>query len=337
MSGARLSPWAAYRLRLKRRRLLWRAFRARHALTPVTDRTAAISPGAILVVAVIRNEAQRLPYFLDHYRRLGVGHFLIVDNASDDAGPEILTGAPDVSLWHTQAGYKAARFGLDWANWLLRRHGTGHWCVTVDADELLVYPDHDTLSLPDLSGRLASGGRAAMGALMLDLYPRGPLGAQPYAAGEDPTRLLRHFDAGPYRAVRQSPMENLWVQGGVRERMFFADMPRRSPTLNKLPFVHWRRGYVYVNSTHAMLPRRLNRLYDGPGGAQPSGVLLHTKFLPSILSRSAEEKRRRQHFGDPEAFDGYYDGLIAGPVLWSDTSATYDGAKGLEALGLMRR
>ena len=76
--------WQAYRLRLKRRRLLWRAFRSRHQLKSMQNRTGAIAPGDILLVMVVRNEALRLPYFLDYYRRLGVAQFLVVDNDSTE-------------------------------------------------------------------------------------------------------------------------------------------------------------------------------------------------------------------------------------------------------------
>ena len=60
------------------------------------------------------------------------------------------------------------------------------------------------------------------------------------------------------------PMRNLWLQGGTRDRVFFADRPECAPTLNKLPLVSWRRRYVYVNSTHSMLPPRLNRPMTAP-------------------------------------------------------------------------
>ena len=83
----------------------------------------------------------RLPHFLDYYRRLGVDHFLFVDNGSDDGTAEYLAAQPDVSLWATNHSYRLARFGVDWLGWLQWRYGHGHWCLTVDADELLVYPD----------------------------------------------------------------------------------------------------------------------------------------------------------------------------------------------------
>lgn len=331
----RLTLTEAWRMRWKRRRLLWRSFRARHQLSVLQDRTAQIAPDDILAVLVLRNEMLRLPFFLDYYRRLGVAHFLVVDNGSDDGSAELLTAQPDVSLWQTGASYHASRFGLDWMTWLQMRHAHGHWCLMVDVDEILVFPEAGDLS--GLTRLLDRAGQQAYGALMLDLYPKGPPDSHSYTPGQDPAEVLDWFDNGPWRAVRQYPMGNLWVQGGARERMFFADDPRRSPTLNKLPLVKWNRRYAYVNSTHSLLPPRLNAAYDGPQGATPAGVLLHSKFLPGIVSRSAIERDRQQHFHTPADFDGYYRQVMESPDMWHEGSQHYGGPEDLERLGLMRR
>ncbi|EEE37893.1 hypothetical protein RKLH11_1732 [Rhodobacteraceae bacterium KLH11] len=325
-----------YKLRLKRKRLLWRSFRSRRQLSTLCDRTQQIGPGAILAFTTLRNEITRLPWFIHHYRALGVDHFLMVDNSSDDGSAAYLQDQPDVSLWQTDASYRASRFGLDWLTWLQWRYGHGHWTLMVDADELLIYAHHDTYSLHDLTGWLERRGQVAFGALMLDLYPKGPLGTQQYDPGTDPTRVLNMFDPGPYRARRQSPMGNLWVQGGVRERAFFTDQPERSPTLNKIPLVRWSRYMAYVNSCHSALPRPLNFVYDGPGGQAPSGVLLHTKFLPEVVEKSRIEKQRRQHFHDPDQFSAYYDGIAQGPDLWTAASAELRDWRQLQELGLMQ-
>ena len=71
--GAAASAWLEVRDR-----------RAGRQLRPVHDRTAAIAPADILLVTCLRNERPRLPAFVDYYRRLGVGHFLVVDNGSSD-------------------------------------------------------------------------------------------------------------------------------------------------------------------------------------------------------------------------------------------------------------
>ncbi len=300
----------------------------------MTDRTGQIGKDTILAVLCVRNEMRRLPFFLTHMRALGVGHFLVVDNGSDDGTAEMLAGEGDVSLWRTGASYRAARFGLDWMTWLQIRYAHGHWCLMADADELLVYDGCERHDLRDLTALLEARGQAGFGTLMLDLYPKGPLGPQDVAE-EAPLETLCWFDPVGYRARRQAPRGNLWVQGGARERVFFAEHPVRSPTLNKLPLVKWSRRYAYTNSCHAALPPRLNRLYDGPGEMRPCGVLLHTKFLPDAPRRAAEEKGRGQHFHDPGAFEEYYDALSAGPDLWWDGAARYTGPGDLVARGLM--
>ena len=328
--------WAAYRLRWKRRRLLFRALRKRRQIAPVADRSAAIRPGDILAFATIRNEALRLPEFLAHYRRLGVAHFLIVDNGSTDGGAALLEAEPDVSLWTTGHSYRLSRFGLDWLTWLMIRHGHGHWCLTVDADELLIYPHWQSRPLPALAAWLDRHGAEAFPAMMLELYPSGRL-SEAEAPSGDALAALRWFDSGNYTIRKQRPMDNLWIQGGARARVFFAGDPRRAPTLNKLPLVRWNRRHVYVNSTHGALPPRLNRAYAEDGGEAISGVLLHTKFLPDAPRRAAEEKARDEHFANAAAYEGYYDALAAGPELWTPRSRALTGWRQLEALGLMSR
>lgn len=335
--GTARKLWTAYRLRWQRRRLLLRAVRRRRQLAPVRDRTTAIAPGAILCFCTLRNEAVRLPWWLDHYRRLGVTHFLIVDNDSTDGSAALLSDQPDVSLWHTGAGYKQSRFGVDWLTWLMIRHGHGHWCLTVDADELFIYPHHDTRPLPALTGWLERSGRDSLSAMMLDLYPRGPVASQDYAAGTDPLAAIPWFDRGNYMIRRQEPMGQLWIQGGPRARVFFSADPRRAPTMSKTPLVRWNRRYAYVTSTHALLPRRLNRVYDESGGELTSGILLHTKFLNTIVGKSVEEKRRQQHFENSTLYQSYYDSLIANPDLWCAQSSRFEGWRQLEAMGLMSR
>lgn len=329
-----ISPWIAYKLRWKRRRLLWRCLKSRHDLTLCADRTQNIQPGNVLLIATLRNETLRLPHFMRHYRDLGVRHFLLIDNDSDDGSREFLSDQPDVSLWTTKSSYRASRFGVDWAGWLRIRYGHGHWCLTVDVDELLIYSGMDHLNLSDLSRRLDARGMAGFGALMIELFPKGPVGAAAYSPAQEPTEVLSWFDSAGYRSKRQYPMGNLWVQGGPRDRSFFLNDPRRAPTLNKIPFVRWNRRIAYVNSTHSLLPRSLNTLYDGPGDERPHGALLHTKFLADVVERAKVEKTRKEHFHSPDAFANYYDQLQANPDFWHGQATRYESVDQLAALGL---
>jgi hypothetical protein len=326
-----------YRLRLRRQYLLARAFRRRRQLKPVANRMPGVRPQPILLFSTIRNERVRLPYFLDYYRKLGVDHFLIVDNASTDGTREYLADQPDVSLWTTSAGYKQSRFGMDWVMHLLRRHGAGNWCLTVDVDEFLIYPFCETRPLRALTDWLDSAGTRAFSAMMLDMYPKGPMHEQPYREGQNPFEIAQYFDSGNYTISRNPSLRNLWIQGGPRARVFFADRPKKAPAMNKIPLVKWDASFAYVSSTHMMLPRGLNLVYDDSGGEKPSGCLLHAKFLDTFALKAEEELQRGQHYAQSHEYRAYREGIAQERDLWCNWSEKYINWRQLEILGLMSK
>ena len=335
--GVVVRIWRSYRLRLQRRRWLARAFRKRRELSVIADRTGAIRPDDILVFSTFRNEDVRLPYFLEYYRKLGVNHFIMVDNASTDGAAAYLKDQPDVSLFHAEASYKRARFGVDWLNWLQRKYAHGHWTLVVDPDELLVYPFCDTRPLRALTDWLDASSIKSFGAMLLDMYPKGRLDDTPYRRGSDPLRIAEWFDSGNYVIHRNPQFGNLWIRGGPRMRAFFAAAPDRAPALNKVPLVKWDRKYAYVSSTHMLLPRGLNLVYDEWGGEKASGVLLHTKFLSTFTDKAKEELSRGQHYANSVEYRAYAAGDEANPDLWCKWSERYINWRQLEILGIMSK
>lgn len=327
----------SYRLRWERKRWRVRALRKRRDLACVVDRTETITGSDILVLTTLRNERARLPYFLRYYRNLGVGHFLMVDNGSDDGTREYLADQDDVSLWTTSASYKRARFGMDWLNWIARKHAHGHWVLTIDPDEFFVYPFADTRSLRALTDWLDASSIRSFGAMLLDMYPKGALDAQPYREGQDPFEIASWFDSGNYMINKNPKFGNLWIQGGPRARAFFSDNPGRAPALNKIPLVKWHRAYTYVSSTHNLLPRGLNQIYDEWGGEKASGVLLHAKFLDTFSAKAKEELTRKQHYAASHEYKAYAASLDDNPDLWCKWSEKYINWRQLEILGLMSK
>ena len=283
-------------MRIQRKRWRVRALRKRRELACVHDRTSRIGNQDILLFATLRNERVRLPFFLSYYRKLGVQHFILVDNGSDDGSGEYLRSQKDVSLFATTASYRKARFGTDWLNWLQRRYAHGHWALTVDIDEFFVYPFCDTRPLTALTDWLDSLESRAFSAMQIDLYPRGDIQEQTYREGQNPLEIVKWFDSTNYTISKNSDYKNLWIQGGPRARAFFADDPESAPALNKIPLVKWHRSYVYANSTHMLLPRGLNLVYDERGGEKPSGALLHAKFLNTFVDKANEEVSRGEHY-----------------------------------------
>lgn len=333
-----MSAWQSYKLRLERRRWRIRALRKRRELRNIVDRTQLINRDDILLFSTVRNEQIRLEYFLGYYRDLGVDHFLFVDNDSDDGSVDYLAGQRDVSLWTTDHSYKKARFGVDWLNWLQRRYAHGHWALVADPDEFLVYPYCDTRNLRALTDWLDDSSITSFGAMLLDMYPKGPVGGQVYQSGQNPFALAQWFDSGNYMIQTNKKYGNLWIQGGPRARSFFSDDPKNAPALNKIPLVKWNRKYTYVSSTHNLLPRGLNKVYDEWGGEKTSGCLLHAKFLSTFATKAAEELQRRQHYGDGREYEAYHNtGLNGETELWSRWSEKYINWRQLEILGLMSK
>ncbi len=332
-----MGVWQSYRLRLQRKRWRIRAFRKRRELKRVIDRTASIRPDDLFLFCTQRNERIRLPYFLEYYRDLGINHFFFVDNDSDDGAQEYLASQQDVSLWSTKASYKRARFGVDWINWLQMKYAHGHWTLTVDPDEFFVYPFCDTRPLRALTDWLDASSIKSFSAMLLDMYPKGRMDATPYQEGQNPMEIANWFDSGNYFMSRNKRYGNLWIQGGPRARVFFPEQPEKAPALNKIPLVKWHRRYAYASSTHMLLPRGLNQVYDEWGGEKASGILLHAKFVDTFAAKAAEELERKQHYSASVEYQAYADTLSENPDLWCKWSEKYINWRQLEILGLMSK
>lgn len=336
-TGVGLGTLTSYRLRWRRKRWLWRARRKARDLTPLIDRTRPLAADAILLFATLRNERARLPYFLRYYRDLGVQHFVFVDNGSDDGSAEYLAAQGDTTVYVTQASYKASRFGVDWINALLRRHAQGRWALVVDVDEFFVYPFCDSRPLRALTDWLDDAGLRSFGTMLLDMYPKGPVGDQPCLEGQNPFDIAAWFDSASYSISRNVQYRNLWIQGGPRARVFFADQPQAAPALNKVPLVKWHASYVYVSSTHMLLPRGLNLTYDTSGGERASGCLLHAKFLATLADKAREEMARGEHYADSREYRAYAEALADRTDLWTKWSERLINWRQLEILGLMSK
>jgi hypothetical protein len=149
--------------------------------------------------------------------------------------------------------------------------------------------------------------------------------------------IANWFDSGNYAIERNWKFGNLWIQGGPRQRVFFPDAPEKAPALNKIPLVKWNRRYVYMSSTHMLLPRGLNAVYDEWGGEKASGALLHTKFLDTFNDKAKEELQRKQHYSGSVEYKAYAATLDENPDLWCKWSEKYINWRQLEILGLMSK
>jgi len=299
---------------------------ARMDETPISP-----EPGEILLFVCVRNEALRLPYFLEYYRNAGVSRFLVVDNDSSDGTAELLGEQPDVHRFWTRDSYAESHFGVHWLNALLDRYGSGHWVLVVDADELLVYPHCEDRDLPGLASELERSGADALLSFLLDMYADGPIRDAHYSAGTPFLATCRYFDSGAYTRGTEGLQARIPARGGVRRRVFWPpgrDRRGNPPYLPKIPLVRWRPGLEYVASTH---------LIHGLTLAPITGALLHFKLFSDFIERARLEVNRREHWDDAAQYSAYTEAfgedLDLDPMY--EGSLPYEGSRQLVELGLM--
>lgn len=287
-----------------------------HEIVRWDDRPASLRPGEVLLFSCVRNEALRLPFFLDYYRALGVSRFFVLDNASADGTSELLLRQPDVHLFHTTASYGASHCGVHWMNALLDRFASGHWVIVADADELLVFPDCESTGIHELVQRLDTEGSNGLLTFLLDMYSDGPIREAHYRPGTTFLSTCPFFDTDSYTRGSEGLRALIPERGGVRQRLFWrADREHRGrpPFLQKIPLVKWHPTRQYTASTH---------LIDGVRLTALTGALLHFKLFADFAESAIIEAARGEHWDGAAQYSVYAEALRRAP----DMNPIYEGS-----------
>lgn len=298
------------------------------------DRPLPARGAEIRLFGCIHDEALRLPGFLAHYRALGVDRFLLVDDHSTDGSTEYLLRQPDVHLFRGDGSFAQARSGLRWIERLLRAHGAGGWCVCVDADELLVYPDCERRGLREVAAHCEAGRHGALFSLLLDMYAREPIRAVRHRPGGDPFASCPHFDPDghvpggtnsrgyPTAAHRAAGLDHF--RGGMRRRVFGLDL-----CLNKIPFFRYQPALRFTRGMHFVAGTRVAPL---------TGASLHFKYFSDFPDAVRTAVARRQHWQQGSSYRAYARALEREPDLspWFAGSGTWRGSASLVACGILR-
>lgn len=306
-----------------------------------------VPDNGVVAVILAYNEALRFPCFLEHYRAIGVRHFIVVDNGSSDGTGAMLSGQADIDVISTTQPYR--EYKSVWRELICERYLLDRWVIFPDVDELFVYPGWPEQSVSDLTRYLDAGNYRALFCPMVDMYPAGPLKDLSYRPGESFLETCPYFDGagyrynplkGSHRKRYKTPARHVF--GGTRERLFHQETKRPRNSLDKFLLNTFFSLKAQAFETRAarklddLLFKLVKNALPSPAAVQSKvpllkwgsgykfsggvhgvdeniavapdwGTLLHFKYLDDFKSKVAEAIDRKQHTDNAGHYLDYSD------------------------------
>ena len=333
----------------------------------------AITKGSTTAIVVVKNEALRLPHFLDHHRRIGVKQFFVIDDASDDATADLLDSLPDVVRIPSRGSFR--EYKSRWVSTIADTYLDGKWTLLLDADELLIYPGWPERSLAELIATLEAHSEEALFSSLVDMYSCETFGNVEYKAGEPLIDACPYFDPDGYLLLPRNvigrkdltpPEHIMW---GTRQRLFFEKRPAsrlETKLMQRFFSIHrqrplgrfesaaavlvwrwlrlfWLRSRPAMSKIPLLLWRAGDRINSGYHSVQRRmkvadewGALLHFKYLTDFERRSIAGATAGQY---GTQYSLYKERIEAGGLHtpFGDHSRRFTGVEALIEVGLMRR
>jgi hypothetical protein len=299
------------------------------------------------VFSIVRDEAYFLPYFLNHYRALGVELFLFYDDCSIDGTTEFLCAQPDCGVFTSDLTF-SEDFGVDAQGGARRlpqalketlpdRALPGRWVVTADSDEFLLLPEAAP-TLPAFIAALEAAGQPYATAPMVDFYGE-TLNQRNYPGDLDPFVVNRYFDVGPYfewegrqiptPAVRGLRMRLLLMMlkthPAACERLFGGDITASG--IWKAPLLKHGSGVTRVGD-HLLSIAPRTRL---------GCAIAHFKLYPGLDAKIERALRERQYANQSLEY-AFLDAcirLMGDTPLAAPETRRFTGQRSLQEAGLL--
>ncbi len=243
------------------------------------------NPETPLVFVVVRNELARMKVFYEHYRRMGIERFVILDNGSDDGTLEWLMQQKGTKVYQVLEAFETQK-KTGWIEKLLLLEGRNQWCAVLDSDELLDFVDSEHYTLIDLVHAACRQGYHRIEGVLLDMYARESL----FQTSDDFVRELRYFDADSYQILRSEDSKKpigATVYGGPRNRVLGGER-----ALSKQAIFWFTPEMLYLEC-HALYPLLLN-CKELPCWF----VLRHYKFLQTDKAEYVRRAREKGFYNN---------------------------------------
>ena len=235
-----------------------------------------------ILIGVLRDEIIRLPYFLYYYNKIGIKHFIFLDNMSIDGSFEFLYNSKyNITLFRSEDSYKENNQGNLWREKIMKLYGENRWYLLVDIDELFYYKDIENNKINIICEHCEKNNYNVFRSFALDMYPNSKLKDFNYKSYESFFLKSNYFDKlNKYYKIKY----NLYfsnkkdynktkfyydhVSGGVRNRCL-----NYMSQLTQHILIKYSKNLVIYPGTHQLGPKKhVNKSLE-------RGVLLHFKWL----------------------------------------------------------
>lgn len=243
------------------------------------------TPDDVIAIVLVRNGSYYLDAFFDHYRSMGIAHFVFIDNGSTDDTIDRIKAQPGTVIDQSPlalAGYEDLIRAYP-AN----TYGRDRWCLYVDMDEVFDFEGREAHGIKGLTSYLAAQGHTALVAQMLEMFPKAPLAAVAELPFEQALKEFLYFDISTvdrfdYHSAQiafsallaDNQITNPDIKfyfGGVRGKVF-----GEACCLTKHPLVFNGTGVTPAPHPH---------LSTGVVCSDVTGVIKHYKFANNPLIR----------------------------------------------------
>ena len=218
----------------------------------------------VSLICVEKDSLIYLKHFLPYYRKLGVKHFVFIDNGSKDGSKEYLEGERDVSLYSAPFPFEH-HVKVGWILQAIQEIGTDQWYLRMDSDEFLSWVGMEDSTLEDLIAGMKLDGSRSIRAIMLDMYPGGIL-LEEQTENSNFLDEYTYFDnASSYHVDSRQG----YIYGGMRKRLM-GSMLRMDK-------------YILFNPGAGQIPVSNHDISGGYSAEEQvcKCALLHYKFLSS--------------------------------------------------------
>ena len=187
----------------------------------------------VVLFSIVADEIYFLPFFLKHYRALGVQEFWFLVDRSNDGTLEYLMAQPDCGIFQSSLKFgdkikiqkgscvQEVNFGT-FAKYIIPfNHFQNRWVLTVDADEFLFIPSPSN-DVEQLTKRLERYKLDSCRALMIDFFPDALNKIDESPANKSPFHINPNYDVltvdWPDKKVVP---DNISIKKSVRPRMLY--------------------------------------------------------------------------------------------------------------------